>query len=104
VANAFWTVAYDTAYAMADKPDDLKIGIKTSAITFGDHDVTGIMLCHAVFIIMMTGIGLHLSWVGPSCRTGHQPGLDCQAVSGNPHRDRGLCFKAFWTTTASVRC
>jgi 4-hydroxybenzoate polyprenyltransferase len=41
VANIFWAVAYDTEYAMVDRDDDLKIGIKTSAITFGRHDVAG---------------------------------------------------------------
>ena len=46
-ANALWTLAYDTIYAMADKEDDLKIGIKTSAITFGHHDITA--LCFAIF-------------------------------------------------------
>jgi len=53
LATGFWVVAYDTAYAIADKPDDLKIGIKTSAITFGRHDVNAIMLCHGVFLLLM---------------------------------------------------
>lgn len=96
LANAFWTVAYDTAYAMADKPDDLKIGIKTSAITFGAHDVTGTMLCHAVFILMMTGIGLHLSLGWPFFAAL----AICLLLIGKQYleirtRDRGLCFKAF---------
>jgi 4-hydroxybenzoate polyprenyltransferase len=41
LANLFWVIAYDTAYAIVDKPDDLKIGIKTSAITMGRFDVHG---------------------------------------------------------------
>ena len=45
-ANALWTLAYDTIYTMADKEDDLKTGIKTSAITFGDHNISASMLCH----------------------------------------------------------
>lgn len=96
VANAFWTVAYDTAYAMADKPDDLKIGIKTSAITFGDHDVTGIMLCHAVFILMMTGIGLHLALGWPYfAALIVSLGLIAKQYLEIRTRHRGLCFKAF---------
>ena len=46
LANVFWAVAYDTEYAMVDRPDDLKIGIKTSAITFGRFDVVAVMLCY----------------------------------------------------------
>ena len=45
VANVFWAVAYDTEYAMVDRDDDLKIGIRTSAITFGRFDVAAVMLC-----------------------------------------------------------
>ena len=56
-ANLFWVIAYDTAYAMVDKPDDLKIGINTSAITFGRFDVLGVMLCHACFIALMMVVG-----------------------------------------------
>lgn len=47
LANALWTVAYDTEYAMVDREDDLKIGIQTSAITFGRFDVAMVMLCYA---------------------------------------------------------
>jgi 4-hydroxybenzoate polyprenyltransferase len=64
LANVFWTIAYDTEYAMADRPDDLKIGIKTSAITFGRYDVLAVMLCYALSFILITGVGLHagLRW------------------------------------------
>jgi len=96
LANAFWTVAYDTAYAMADKPDDLKIGIKTSAITFGDHDVTGIMLCHAVFIIMMAGMGQYLTLGWPFfAALAISLGLIGKQYLEIRTRDRALCFKAF---------
>ena len=57
-ANLCWVIAYDTEYAMVDKADDLKIGIKTSAITFGRFDVVGVMLCHAIFLGIMIGVGL----------------------------------------------
>ncbi len=95
-ANLFWTVAYDTAYAMADKPDDLKIGIKTSAITFGDYDVAAIMLCHGVFMALMLGLGWQLGLGWP-----YFTGLAISAVLiGKQYleirtRDRALCFKAF---------
>lgn len=95
-ANLFWTVAYDTAYAMADKPDDLKIGIKTSAITFGDHDVTAIMLCHAVFMALMLGLGvqqqLHWPYFASLLLSA---GLIAKQYTEIRTRDRALCFKAF---------
>lgn len=47
IANIFWAIAYDTEYAMVDREDDLKIGIKTSAITFGRFDVAAIMFSYA---------------------------------------------------------
>jgi 4-hydroxybenzoate polyprenyltransferase len=46
LANVFWAIAYDTEYAMVDREDDLKIGIKSSAITFGRYDVLAVMLCY----------------------------------------------------------
>ncbi|TDR81452.1 4-hydroxybenzoate octaprenyltransferase [Paludibacterium purpuratum] len=96
LATGFWVVAYDTAYAMADKPDDLKIGIKTSAITFGDHDVLAIMLCHAVFLLL-------LSWLGLQWRFGNTFYvfvlfsviliiIQYREIKG---RDRQRCFKVF---------
>lgn len=60
-ANAAWTLAYDTVYAMSDKEDDLKIGIRTSAITFGRYDVAATMLCHALFVLLMAAVGV---WIG----------------------------------------
>lgn len=56
-ANVFWTIAYDTAYAMVDRNDDVRIGMKTSAILFGRFDVFFIMLCHTIFLALMTWIG-----------------------------------------------
>src|SRR5574343_1249165 len=64
LANVFWAVAYDTEYAMVDRNDDLKIGIKTSAITFGRFDVAAVMLCDAATlgIIGWVGYTVHLGW------------------------------------------
>ncbi|MGG7055266.1 4-hydroxybenzoate octaprenyltransferase [Nitrosomonas sp. ANs5] len=57
VANLCWVIAYDTQYAMADREDDLKIGIKTSAITLGRFDVAGIVLCHVTFVSILVFAG-----------------------------------------------
>ncbi len=57
-AHVFWSIAYDTAYAMVDRDDDVRIGIKTSAILFGERDVLFTMLCHAVFLATMFWIGV----------------------------------------------
>ena len=50
LGNLFWVIAYDTEYAMVDRDDDLKIGMKTSAITLGRFDVAGVMLSDLIFI------------------------------------------------------
>ncbi len=49
--NLFWVLAYDTEYAMVDRDDDLRIGMKTSAITLGRADVPVVMGCYAVFLV-----------------------------------------------------
>ncbi|MCE1176408.1 MAG: 4-hydroxybenzoate octaprenyltransferase [Burkholderiales bacterium] len=96
LANVFWTIAYDTEYAMVDKNDDLKIGIKTSAITFGRFDVAAVMLCYAVFIVMMAILGVQADW-----RAGYFVGLAAAVLIAVYHytlirgRERGACFKAF---------
>ncbi len=56
-ANIFWTIAYDTEYAMVDRDDDRKIGMRTSAILFGEHDVAAVMGCYAMFIAILLAIG-----------------------------------------------
>jgi 4-hydroxybenzoate polyprenyltransferase len=96
VANVFWAVAYDTEYAMVDRDDDLKIGIKTSAITFGRFDVAAVMLCYgaALAIDLVCGWLLGLRWwfVG---------GMAVAAAMALYHytlirdRDRMRCFAAF---------
>ena len=50
LGNMFWVLAYDTEYAMVDRDDDLRLGIKTSAITLGVWDVPVVMLCYLTFI------------------------------------------------------
>ncbi len=61
LANAFWVLAYDTEYALVDKADDVKIGIKTSAITLGTWVVPAILLFYALFL---AGTSLMGSWLG----------------------------------------
>ena len=58
VANVFWTIAYDTEYAMVDRDDDVKLGMRTSAILFGRQDVNAVMACYLAFGAAMIGIGL----------------------------------------------
>ncbi len=50
LGNLFWVIAYDTEYAMVDRDDDLRIGMKTSAITLGRFDVAGVMLFYLLFL------------------------------------------------------
>ncbi len=58
VGNLFWVLAYDTEYAMVDRDDDLRIGMKTSAITLGQADVPVVMACYGLFL----GIWFGLLW------------------------------------------
>ena len=96
VANCFWTIAYDTYYAMTDRPDDIKIGIKSTAILFGQYDL--------LVIIGLQGLTLSLlAWIGVI------GGLDwpyfvslivClrlfyQQFSQAKTRDRQTCFRSF---------
>lgn len=62
VANVFWALAYDTQYAMVDRDDDKRIGIKTSAITFGRYDVAAIMASHLVFLGILAYIGVWVNY------------------------------------------
>ena len=96
LGNVFWAVAYDTEYAMVDRDDDLKIGIKTSAITFGRYDVAIIMLCYAVFLLLWLVCGWHLGlryWfvaglvVAAGCAVYHYTLIRA--------RERMPCFAAF---------
>ncbi|HVK54448.1 MAG TPA: 4-hydroxybenzoate octaprenyltransferase [Burkholderiales bacterium] len=95
-ANLFWTIAYDTEYAMVDREDDLKIGIKTSAITFGRFDVAAVLICHGVSLAILTGVGL---W--QKMGVVYYLGLGCALSLVIYHftlirdRQRDQCFKAF---------
>lgn len=60
VGNLFWVIAYDTEYAMVDRDDDLKIGIRTSAITLGRFDVAGVMASYALFLAIWAVLGVQV--------------------------------------------
>ena len=57
IATMFWIIAYDTEYAMVDRDDDVKLGLKSSAILLGRHDVAGVMASHALFLAIMAAVG-----------------------------------------------
>ena len=54
LGNLFWVLAYDTEYAMVDRDDDLRLGMKTSAITLGASDVPVVMLCYGIYMLIWT--------------------------------------------------
>jgi len=94
--NLFWVVAYDTEYAMVDREDDEKIGMRTSAITFGRYDVLAVALCYAAYIAGMVWIG-RWAELGPVYFVGLLVAVGCAAYHLwlIRERDRGRCFKAF---------
>ena len=61
VVNLFWVIAYDTEYAMVDREDDCRIGIRTSALTFGRFDVNAVALCYVAHLAGMAWIGVMLN-------------------------------------------
>jgi 4-hydroxybenzoate polyprenyltransferase len=95
-SNLFWVMAYDTEYAMVDRDDDLKIGIRTSAITLGRFDVIGVMAFYGAYLVSwallgrLLGLGL---WF--------MAGMVIAALQTLWHftlirtRGREGCFKAF---------
>jgi 4-hydroxybenzoate polyprenyltransferase len=96
LGNLFWVLAYDTEYAMVDRDDDLKIGMKTSAITLGDRDVPLVMGFYLVFLGVWTAALWHAvnPWVWGAALV-----LALAQVVGHHRlikdRTREGCFKAF---------
>ncbi|GAA78767.1 MULTISPECIES: 4-hydroxybenzoate octaprenyltransferase [Pseudoalteromonas] len=96
IANICWTVAYDTMYAMVDRDDDLKIGVKSTAILFGEYDRHIIFFLNMTFVVIVAFIGFinELSTafgVGLSVAAG----LLFYQQTLIHKRERGACFKAF---------
>jgi 4-hydroxybenzoate polyprenyltransferase len=99
-ANLFWTMAYDTKYAMVDRDDDLVVGIKSSAILFGRHDrlIIGILQLLFLGLMIVTGLQFELGAL-------YYLGLAAAAALCVYHqylireRDPAACFKAFLHNT-----
>ncbi|MDR5899420.1 4-hydroxybenzoate octaprenyltransferase [Halomonas vilamensis] len=95
-ANVLWTVAYDTEYAMVDRDDDLKIGIKSTAVLFGRADRLIIGLLQLATLLLLAAVGWRLAlggffWLGLAAMAAtfvHQQALI-------RHRERSRCFQAF---------
>jgi 4-hydroxybenzoate polyprenyltransferase len=89
-------LAYDTEYAMVDRDDDLRIGIKTSAITLGRFDVAAIMAAYAAYLGIWAAVGVRLGYRWP-----YVAGLAVAAANAYWHytlirgRTREGCFRAF---------
>nr|HET7860782.1 4-hydroxybenzoate octaprenyltransferase [Caldimonas sp.] len=96
VGNLFWVLAYDTEYAMVDRDDDLRIGIKTSAITLGRFDVAAVMASYAAYLSIWGAVGARLGYGWPFFA-----GLAIAAAIALWHytlirgRTREGCFRAF---------
>ena len=96
LGNLFWVLAYDTEYAMVDRDDDLKIGMKTSAITLGDQDVPAIMGFYVAYLLIWAwllnapqqGVGFWLAWAVSAVQVVWHYLLIRQ-------RSREGCFQAF---------
>jgi 4-hydroxybenzoate polyprenyltransferase len=96
LANIFWAIAYDTEYAMVDRDDDLKIGIRTSAITFGRYDVAAVMACYAATLGIYAALGVWLGY-GLAFWCGLAGAAGCAVYHYFLIRDRARmpCFAAF---------
>jgi 4-hydroxybenzoate polyprenyltransferase len=96
LATFFWIIAYDTEYAMVDRDDDLKLGLKSSAIALGRLDVAGVMLALVLFLATMTFIGhwqrLGALYFGGLAVAGGLVVYQYWLIRG---RDRDRCFRAF---------
>jgi len=96
LANIFWTIAYDTEYAMVDRDDDVKIGIKTTALLFGRYDVAIVMACYAVTLALLAvignAVGLGWAYYGGLVAAG---GIAAFHYTLIRERRREGCFRAF---------
>ena len=96
LANVFWTIAYDTEYAMVDRDDDIRIGIKSSALLFGRYDVLAVMFCYAMMLGLLASLGWHLgfAWIYFAALV-LAAGLAYRHYLMIRSRSREACFKAF---------
>jgi len=96
IGNLFWVLAYDTEYAMVDRDDDLKIGIRTSAITLGRADVAAVMLFYGLYLAIWSWAALQAGlggafWLGIAAAAA-QVGWHFTLIR---RRSREGCFRAF---------
>jgi len=95
-ANIGYAFAYDTEYAMVDRDDDAKLGIRTSALTLGRWDVAAVMTSYALMLVLLAGVGALRALAWP-----YYAGLAAAAAMMLYHwrlirtRSREACFKAF---------
>ena len=96
LGNLFWVLAYDTEYAMVDRDDDLRIGIRTSAITLGRFDVAGVMTSYAAYLAIWATLGAQLGLRWPFF-AGIAGGAAIAAWHYTLIRERSRdgCFRAF---------
>lgn len=96
LGNLFWVLAYDTEYAMVDRDDDLKIGMKTSAITLGRWDVAGVTSFYALFLLCwawaLSPEQLGWPWYAALAAGALQVVWHWRLIR---HRERETCFRAF---------
>jgi len=99
-ANVFWAIAYDTEYAMVDRADDLKIGIKTSAITFGRFDLAAIAVCYAATLVLLAWVGWqrHMDAIFYA-GLGVAAAIALYHLKLIRHREPQQCFRAFLHNT-----
>mgnify|MGYP005806672597 CR=1 FL=1 len=96
LANIFWSIAYDTEYAMVDRDDDIRIGVKSSAILLGRYDVAGVMASQALFLGLMAYVGWRQTMHWPYfIGLGVAVALALYQYRLIRGRDRTACFKAF---------
>jgi 4-hydroxybenzoate polyprenyltransferase len=96
IGNIFWAIAYDTAYAMVDRDDDLRLGLRTSAITFGQYDVIAIAISYGMLFLSQLCVA-QLASLSNYFLLGWFLALACAIyhVKLVSTRNRENCFKAF---------
>jgi 4-hydroxybenzoate polyprenyltransferase len=96
LANIFWSIAYDTEYAMVDRDDDIHLGIHSSALFFGKYDVLAVMICYTITLLLLAVVGL-MAGLGVAYFTGLivAEGIAFHHYKLIKDRSREKCFAAF---------
>ncbi|MGQ8364191.1 4-hydroxybenzoate octaprenyltransferase [Glaciecola sp. 1036] len=104
-ANLLWTVAYDTQYAMVDRDDDLKIGIKSTAVLFGKYDLLIIAILQTSCALMLAGVFWYFTLTWPAyLGLGLGYLLFIRQWISTKNRDRDACFQAFLNNHIAGMC